>query len=88
MVMLNCDKYLDQQTCHLLRSFVVAKYSRFLWSVTMLIGEAGLTFEVVLPNFESFEDCSDSRLQKMKKEVWDTLVTEMTKKSKMVLTSL
>ena len=40
MTRLNCDKYSDQWTCHLVRSLVLMKYLRFLWLVTTLIGEA------------------------------------------------
>jgi len=40
MTRLNWDKNLDHQACQWDSTFEMEKYSRFLWSVTMSIGEA------------------------------------------------
>jgi len=41
MTRLNCDKNSDHRACRQESTFEVEKYSRFLWSVTMSIGEVG-----------------------------------------------
>ena len=38
ITMLNVWRYLDQWTCLRVRTLVVEKYSRFLWSITTSIG--------------------------------------------------
>jgi len=40
MTRLNCDKNSDHRACQRESIFDVEKYSRFLWSVMMSIGEA------------------------------------------------
>jgi len=40
MTRLNCDKNSDHWACWQESTFEVDKYSRFLWSVMMSIGEA------------------------------------------------
>jgi hypothetical protein len=41
ITMLNCERYSDQGTWRRVTSFVITKYSKVLWLVTMSIGDVG-----------------------------------------------